>query len=68
MSAELEAAITAAMGEPGAVLIGWVLMAAWKGPATEETGYWFNAAHGQSYHSTLGLLHHGIDAMREEGQ
>lgn len=65
---DLETAIAAALGEPGGVVIGWVLLAAWKGPETKETGYWFQAARGQPYHSTLGLLHHGIDAMREEGQ
>lgn len=62
----LEAAITTALDEPGAVVIGWCLVAAYKSPEqTMETGYFHANPKGQPYHSTLGLWHVGLDYLKE---
>jgi hypothetical protein len=60
----LDDAIIAAVEEPGAVVIGWVLVAAYRTPEQDgETGYFYGYLDGQPFHSSLGLLHTGIQRL-----
>jgi hypothetical protein len=68
MPADIEAAITAAIDVENAIVVGWVVVAAYKAPHQdgETTGYWRGSAPWQPYHSTLGLLSYGLDNLRED--
>lgn len=53
----LVAGISEAVSEDGAVIIGWVLAAAYKTPEQIDTcGYFYDFMDGQPFHSTVGLV------------
>jgi hypothetical protein len=66
---DLGDAIATALDEPGAVVVGWVVVAAFRTPEqNDETGYFYGYEDRQPYHSSLGLLHAGIERLQEQGR